>query len=145
MASMDEVQAVNSSPVDNLQARLLMDVESERVQAEYRRRQREIGAEVYAPWQPAEMFLRTGRTLAAVAMLRQAGVFPQAGEPCLEIGYGSLGWLATLLSWGVRETDLHGIEIEPRAASAQRRCRWPISAWETLWPFLGRTAPSASS
>jgi len=98
-----------------------VDVEVRRIQAEYRRREREIAAETYAPWQPAEFFLQTGRTRLALALLRRAKVFPGAGDPCLEVGFGTLGWLATLIHWGLREEDLHGIEIDPaRAEHAQR-------------------------
>lgn len=98
-----------------------IDAEGQRVQAEYRRREREIPADTYAPWQPAEVFMRAGRTRLALQMLRQAGAFPQAGDRCLEVGYGSLGWLATLITWGVREADLHGIEIDAyRAKKAQQ-------------------------
>ncbi len=46
-------------------------------------------------------------------MLKQAGVFPASGHPCLEVGYGSLGWLGELVNWGLRESDLHGIQLDP--------------------------------
>lgn len=35
---------------------------------------------------------------------REMNVFPKAGDACLEIGYGSLGGLTTLITWGVDET-----------------------------------------
>jgi ubiquinone/menaquinone biosynthesis C-methylase UbiE len=54
-------------------------------------------------------------------MLRSAAVFPLAGEQCLEVGFGSLGWLGELISWGVRQADLHGIELDSaRAAQASQ-------------------------
>ena len=46
-------------------------------------------------------------------MLHRLGVFPKAGDSCLEVGFGWQGWLGTLLSWGIREPDLHGIDIDP--------------------------------
>jgi ubiquinone/menaquinone biosynthesis C-methylase UbiE len=46
-------------------------------------------------------------------MLHNAGVLPRAGDQCLEIGYGTRGWLGDLICWGVRETDIHGIEVDP--------------------------------
>jgi ubiquinone/menaquinone biosynthesis C-methylase UbiE len=49
-------------------------------------------------------------------MLHRAGVFPKAGDSCLEVGYGARGWLGVLIDWGVREADLHGIEIDPISA-----------------------------
>jgi ubiquinone/menaquinone biosynthesis C-methylase UbiE len=95
--------------------------ERQRMRAEYRRRELETGPDLYAPFQPAEMLMRVGRKRTAAMMLRQAGVFPQAGDKCLEIGFGSLGWLGDLITWGMQETDLHGIELDPvRAKRAQK-------------------------
>jgi hypothetical protein len=95
--------------------------ESRRIRAEYRRRARELDADRYAPWQPAAILEREGRSRAAACLLHAANRFPRAGGRCLEVGYGSMGWLPDLVGWGVRETDLHGIELEAgRAAHAQR-------------------------
>jgi len=96
--------------------------ERERLLAEYRRRDREIPAERYAAWQPAEILMRDERKRLAAQLLHRAGAFPGAETPCLEVGYGRLGWLADLLSWGVGEKALHGVELDAgRAAEAQRR------------------------
>jgi ubiquinone/menaquinone biosynthesis C-methylase UbiE len=93
--------------------------ERERLLAEYRRR--ETLSDRYALWRPAEVFLRTQRRRAAAHLLVRAGAFPMAGQPCLEVGYGTLGWLGELLSWGLRERDLHGIELDAgRARVAQQ-------------------------
>lgn len=89
-----------------------MESEQQRMRAENRRRKQEVKADLYAHWQPSEIFMRAGRKLTAPILLQQAGVFPKPGDQCLEIGCGSLGWLGDLISWGVRETDLHGIELE---------------------------------
>jgi SAM-dependent methyltransferase len=94
--------------------------ENQRILAEYRRREREVPPSLYALWQPAVLFARTGRNRLAARLLARAGVFPRAGDPCLEVGYGSLGWLGELISWGVRETDLHGIELDPVRARQAR-------------------------
>ncbi len=99
----------------------LISAEQQRIQAEYRRRKRDIAPDCYAHWQPAEMLLRVGRRRMAATLLHRAKIFPKAGDRCLEIGYGTLGWLGDLISWGVRETDLHGIELDPvRAQEAQQ-------------------------
>jgi SAM-dependent methyltransferase len=46
--------------------------------------------------------------------------FPSADAPCLEVGYGTLGWLGVLKGWGVHERCLHGIELDAeRAARAK--------------------------
>ena len=94
--------------------------EKNRIESEYRRREAEIAADLYAPWQPAESFIVSERKNTAARLLHKAGKFPNAGDRCLEIGYGKLGWLADLISWGLNETDLHGIELdEIRARQAQ--------------------------
>jgi SAM-dependent methyltransferase len=86
--------------------------ERQRIQSEYRRRAKEIRSDLYAPWQPAEIFFKAGRKAVAARMLNEAGVFPRIGEMCLEVGCGTGGWLADFISWGVREPDLHGIDID---------------------------------
>src|SRR5262245_2735981 len=86
--------------------------ERERIRAEYQRRDQQLSPEVYAPWRPAVALTRAGRSRVAAALLHRAGVFPRAGDPCLEIGFGSLGWLGDLIQWGVRETDLHGVDLD---------------------------------
>lgn len=94
--------------------------ERQRLLREHRRREAEIEPDLYAPWQPAELFMLAERRRRAAALLHGAGVFPGATTPCLEVGYGRLGWLGDLISWGVRETSLAGIELdEARAACAQ--------------------------
>lgn len=98
----------------------LIAAERQRVQAEYARRERDISPSVYAPWQPSELFMKTERKRVAARRLHEAGVFPKAGDKCLEVGFGSLGWLGELISWGVPETDICGIELDPsRARRAQ--------------------------
>jgi hypothetical protein len=94
--------------------------ERQRVLAEYRRRGEEIESDFYAPWRPSEIFLRAGRLRAAAFLLRQEDALPGPGDPCLEIGYGSLGWLGDLLCWGVREKSLHGLELDPARAEKAR-------------------------
>ncbi|MGH9317404.1 MAG: class I SAM-dependent methyltransferase [Thermoanaerobaculia bacterium] len=98
----------------------LVATERRRILEEYRRRERSLDPNLYAPWQPGEEFLRAGRRRRAASMLKRAGVFPRAGDPCLEVGYGSLGWLGDLLCWGLKETDLHGIELDPARAARAR-------------------------
>jgi len=97
-----------------------VSVELQRIQAEYQRRALEIDPDRYAAWQPAEILMRAGRKRTAAMMLNQAGVFPKADHQCLEIGFGSLGWLGDLITWRVPEINLHGIELDPvRAERAQ--------------------------
>lgn len=95
--------------------------ERERIRSEYMRRAREIGDDRYAPWQRAEKLLRVTRSRIAAELLHKHGVFPKPEDRCLEIGFGSHGWLTELLDWGVRETALAGIDLdEPRVESTRR-------------------------
>jgi SAM-dependent methyltransferase len=94
--------------------------ERQRIRTEYQRRAREVDPERYTPWQPGQMFMLAGMRRQAAAMLHEAGAFPKSGDKCLEVGFGSQGWLGVLISWGVREQDLSGIELDAaRARLAQ--------------------------
>jgi SAM-dependent methyltransferase len=102
------------SPIDSP-----VPAEQERLLSEYRRRK--AFSDRYAPWRPEEIFMRAQRRRIAARLLVRAGAFPRAGQRCLEVGYGTIGWLGELLAWGLRETDLHGIELDPeRAQIAQQ-------------------------
>lgn len=87
-------------------------LELERIKEEYRRRGATIPPDYYAPWQPSVMFMASQRRRMALQLLREADVFPVATGECLEIGHGTLGWLGDLITWGVRETHIHGIELD---------------------------------
>jgi ubiquinone/menaquinone biosynthesis C-methylase UbiE len=95
--------------------------ERQRIKTEYDRRTVEISADLYAPWQPAEILMRAATRRVAAIMLHEAGLFPRAGDKCLEVGFGELGWLGDLVSWGMPAKDLYGIELNPtRAALAKK-------------------------
>lgn len=95
--------------------------ERQRILAEHARREQEIESSWYAPWQPAtSLILGTSRRVAA-QMLQRASVFPQAQTACLEVGCGSRGWLGDLITWGVREENLHGIELDARRAGGAQQ------------------------
>lgn len=94
--------------------------EARRILEENERRAREVDGDRYAPWQPAELFMREGRRWTAWRMLHRYGVLPVAGDRVLEVGYGSLGWLADLLGLGLRCFDLHGIELDAGRAEAAK-------------------------
>ena len=95
--------------------------ERQRLLREHRRREAEIPPDRYAPWNPAESFMRAERRRRAERMLRRAGAFPGPETRCLEVGYGRLGWLGDLVSWGVWADNVAGIELDAaRAADARR-------------------------
>ncbi len=91
-------------------------VERERLLTELRRRDLQANHDFEAPWHPAVLLASMKARSVAAMMLRRTGAFPKAGDACLEVGYGARGWLGVLIDWGVRETDLHGIEIDPVSA-----------------------------
>lgn len=96
-------------------------VERHRVEGTYQCRLRGVPVDRYAPWQPAVLFLDTVRKRAAARELHRADAFPGPGTRCLEVGFGTLGWLPHLLDWGVREPDLHGIEQQPDHVEVARQ------------------------
>jgi ubiquinone/menaquinone biosynthesis C-methylase UbiE len=96
-------------------------VERQRIELEYSRRAQEISHELCAPWHASSRFMSEARNRAAAKMLDSVGLFPKKRDQLLEVGFGRLGWLAELISWGVGEADLHGIELDPlRAAKARQ-------------------------
>jgi len=90
--------------------------ERSRIQTEYQRRALSANNDLYEAWQPAARFMTEVRRLKAIEMLHEASVFPSETSQCLEVGFGSGGWLSEILSWGVPEGNLHGIEINPARA-----------------------------
>lgn len=91
--------------------RALLAAERVRMQAEYARRDKDLTGDIYAAWKPAPIFMHAGRKRVASMLLLRAGLIPFNDDQCLEIGFGSMGWLSDLISWGVPETDVHGIEL----------------------------------
>lgn len=93
--------------------------EEQRILDEHRRRA-SVDRERDDPSNPSALFIRSSRARAAARALAEAGTFPRRGDPCLEIGFASLGWLADLLAWRLRETDLHGLELDPARVAIAR-------------------------
>lgn len=100
--------------------------ERARLKEVYRKRTAELDPDKYAPWQPGEMLMLFERKRLAAELLVQNSKFPAAGTRCLEIGYGRLGWLGDLISWGVAEESLFGIELDEDRASVARE-RLPLA------------------
>ncbi len=98
-----------------------VDAERARILEEYARRERDIDRARYARWQPSmALLLGTTRRVAA-QMLQQQNAFPGPATRCLEVGHGSLGWLGDLITWGVPEGHIHGIEMDAHRANAARQ------------------------
>lgn len=96
------------------------DAETRRIVEEYHRRAASIGGSLYAPWKPDALFGLSTRRRVAAELLHKLRVFPRKSSQCLEVGYGSMGWMADLIGWGVPERNIHGIElIDDRATKAR--------------------------
>ncbi|MDQ2921295.1 MAG: hypothetical protein M3R52_06770, partial [Acidobacteriota bacterium] len=54
----------------------MVAAERARIQAEYARRDSDATRDLYAPWQPAPIFMHTGRKRVAAMMLHRAGLIP---------------------------------------------------------------------
>jgi len=93
--------------------------EQQRILDEHRRRAG-VDRERDDPANPSALFIRSSRARAAARILADTGTFPRRGDPVLEIGCASLGWLAELLSWRLREPDLHGLELDPGRIAVAR-------------------------
>jgi SAM-dependent methyltransferase len=99
----------------------LLQRERLRVEEAYRRREQwEASSDLYSPWNPATILATAQRKRMAALLLKELGVFPPHGAPCLEVGSGCRGWLADLIDWGMREVDLHGIDIDPQRIAQAR-------------------------
>jgi SAM-dependent methyltransferase len=94
------------------------DAELDRIRTEYERREREVGAE---DWR-VRLFVRQLRERVLLEELGRAGSLPLAGRRVLDVGCGHGQWLADFETWGARQADLAGIELDPdRAARARER------------------------
>ena len=96
------------------------DASNQQILDAYRRRESEVAADLYAPWHMGEVFRHERRRRLAADMLHRTGVFPKPEDHCLEVGHGTLGWLADLIGWGVPSGHLHGIELDARSAEVAR-------------------------
>jgi ubiquinone/menaquinone biosynthesis C-methylase UbiE len=89
--------------------------ESERLLADYARRDAEVPTERYSPANPAHLFIRHTVERALVAMLP-----PLAGRRVLEVGCGAGQLLADLETLGASRERLAGIDLVPERVAAAR-------------------------
>jgi Methyltransferase domain len=86
--------------------------ERDRIVSEYERRDAHDDPR-YAAGAPAVLLERAKRRRVAEVLLRKAGVFPGTQCATLEVGCGVIGWGGELLDWGVRPSQMHGIDLSP--------------------------------
>jgi len=87
--------------------------EADRIVREYARRASEIPSDFYALDKPANLFIHQQRSRRVLSLLAGIGLLPLRGKRALEVGCGAGGWLPELESWGVRRSDLAGIDLDP--------------------------------
>jgi SAM-dependent methyltransferase len=96
--------------------------ETERILAEYARRQRELPPDLYSISRPGNLFLRQTLEREVLALLSKLGLLPLRDRRMLDVGCGSGQELADLETWGARRSNLAGIDlIGTRARAAQAR------------------------
>jgi ubiquinone/menaquinone biosynthesis C-methylase UbiE len=99
-------------------------MERERMLAENKRRG--TTASSLQPNEPWFMVARQDRERHAASLLARAGFGSLQGHPCLEVGFGQFGWLNNLINLGARESDLHGVELDPIRVE-QARSVFPVA------------------
>jgi SAM-dependent methyltransferase len=99
-----------------------LDAEAERIRRVFEERTRTIPWQRYSVSDPGVLFMHLQRIRSVVRLLAREGWFPLQETRALDVGCGTGGWLVDLESWGARQSNLAGIEIEPtRLARARRR------------------------
>jgi SAM-dependent methyltransferase len=100
------------------------EAEAARILAEYERREREIGRDLYALTRPANLFIRHGQERALLRGLMRGGALPLAGRRVLEIGCGRGQWFTVFENFGASRERLAGIDLDP-VRIGEARARFP--------------------
>ena len=100
--------------------------EAARIRAVYEQRRRAIPWARYSLSDPGALFLYQQRTRDVVRLLVRAGYFPLDGARILDVGCGGGGWLVDFESWGARQDNLAGIDVD-RSRLARARERLPAA------------------
>jgi ubiquinone/menaquinone biosynthesis C-methylase UbiE len=95
--------------------------EEARIVSVFTARDESVPVEKYAYWKEASIFMKVRREAIALRLLRANGSLPDHESKVLEIGHGTSGWLPTLISWGVPEVNIAGIELTPARALAAKQ------------------------
>jgi len=98
--------------------------EAQRIIEEYSRREREIPADFYALWRPANLFIWQGHERAVLRGLSRAGLLPLTTRRVLDVGCGKGDWLGVFEEFGCPRDSAAGIELGP-AAAQEAATRFP--------------------
>ena len=94
--------------------------ELDRIRAEFARRDREIGDEVYGLHRPVTQYYFSRIMQTGIRGLAEAGTFPLDGLSVLDVGCGKGTWLLEFSQWGAPASQLHGIDLDPQRLARAR-------------------------
>jgi SAM-dependent methyltransferase len=123
--------------------------ETERIRAEFQRRDRTIPPGFYAWHRPEIQYWQQQTARACIGLLERAGALPLTSASIADIGCGSGQWLAEFSRWGAQPANLHGIDLlEGRIAAARthlphadlrcgdaRHLPWPANCFDLVTQF----------
>jgi SAM-dependent methyltransferase len=96
--------------------------ETERIRAEYARRERRLPTDHYSVFRPHVLFAHQQKTRLLLRRLVDEGLTPLDGRTILDVGCGEGQQLLDFVSWGARRADLAGIDlIQMRVTRARER------------------------
>ena len=87
------------------------DLEVERIQAAYMRREAEVDPRLYSMFHPAHRLLRHSRERALLGLLERAGLTKLERLRILEVGCGKGEVLTELLTYGAGVRNLYGVDL----------------------------------
>jgi SAM-dependent methyltransferase len=98
------------------------EAESQRILAEYERRDRELPADYYGLHRWPNLFMHHEHERLLLKCLHRCGQIPLTGRRILEVGCGEGNWLQVFERLGASRTNLAGIELGPdRVETARHR------------------------
>ncbi len=95
-------------------------VEEVRIHEVYAKRQGDVR---YSWFSPGHLFIIQERERQLLGLLKKKGIAPLEGKVMLEVGCGTGYWLRQFINWGIRPSNLNGIDLLPdRVDEARRLC-----------------------
>ena len=97
-----------------------VDDELERIRHVYEEREATIPWDRYSLGNTGALFIYQQRVREVTRLLTRTGYFPLTDVRILDVGCGRGGWLVDFESWGASQSNLAGIDIDPRRISRAR-------------------------
>jgi SAM-dependent methyltransferase len=106
---------------------LMSSAETDRIQEEYKRRERAFPPDFYSFTKPANLLLRQTRERAVIRMLARSNSLPLERRRILDVGCGDGQWLIDFETWGADRANLAGIDL---ISTRVRNARARLAAWK---------------